>query len=331
MQAADKQFTGRPWMDAIDVHHHILPDFYRDALEDLGIPTILPGVDKPSWSVDSSLTMMDRHGIRAAVVSIWPGVPPMAPEPAAAFARRVNEYLAGLVAAHPGRFGAFATLPFPHMDAVLEEFAYAVDTLGLDGVGLISNYRGLYVGDPAMDPLFAEAARRRSPLFVHPTVPPATDQPMFGLPASLYEFPFESVRVAAQLLYNRTLERFPGLPVILPHGGGGVAYYAGRLASGGLISPPLAARLPAEPIASLQRLYFDVAMTGDPHALAALRSFAPASRILVGSDFPLMPESYTTGTGRFVVDHGGFGPEELRGIDHVNARGLFPRFNGKEE
>ncbi|ONK15533.1 amidohydrolase family protein [Streptomyces sp. MP131-18] len=330
MLAADQEFTGRPWMDAIDVHHHILPDFYRDALEDIGIPTILPGVDKPSWSVDSSLTMMDRHGIRAAVVSIWPGVPPMAPKPAAAFARRVNEYLAGLAAANPGRFGAFATLPFPHMDAVVQEFVYAVDTLGLDGAGLISNYGGLYVGDPAMDPLFAEAARRRSPLFVHPTVPPATDQPMFGLPASLYEFPFESVRVAAQLLYNRTLERFPGLPVILPHGGGGVAYYAGRLASGGLISPPLADRLPADPIGSLQGLYFDVAMTGDAHALAALRSFAPASQILVGSDFPLMPESYTVGTGRFVVEHGGFSTEDLRGIDHGNARALFPRFNGQE-
>ncbi|RZB16699.1 amidohydrolase [Streptomyces sp. F001] len=323
--------AGKPWSRAIDVHHHILPDFYLDELENMGVRTILPGIDRPTWSADSSLAMMDRHGIRAAVVSVWPGVPAgLEPEPAAEFARRVNEYLAELVAAHPGRFGAFATLPIPHTDLVLEEFEYAVDTLGLDGVGLVSNYAGLYVGDRSMDPLFAAAARRRSPLFVHPTVPPSTGQPDFGLPASLYEFPFESVRVAAQLLYNQTLERFPELPVILPHGGGGVPFYAGRLSCGGLISAALTDRLPEDPVGSLQRLYIDIAMTGDPHALAALRSFAPANRILVGSDFPLMPESYTLDTGHRVVRHGGFSAEERTRLDHANAEGLFPRFTGKD-
>jgi len=319
-----------PWSRAIDVHHHILPDFYLDELTRMGVPTILPGVDRPTWSVDASLAMMDRHGIRAAVVSVWPGVPvSLAPEPAARFARRVNEYLASLVAAHPGRFGAFATLPLPHMDVVLEEFEYAVGTLGLDGVGLVSNYGGLYTGDLSMDPLFAAAARRRSPLFVHPTVPP-TGQPDLGLPASLYEFPFDSVRVAAQLLYNQTLDRFPDLAVILPHAGGGVPFYAGRLACGGLISPPLAKRLPEDPVGSLRRLYIDLAMAGDPHALAAVRSFAPADRILVGSDFPLMPEHYTLDTARRVVGGGGFEREELSRLEHANAESLFPRFHGKD-
>ncbi|MFE4371004.1 amidohydrolase family protein [Streptomyces sp. NPDC056835] len=317
----------RPWSRAIDVHHHILPDFYLDELARMGVATILPGVDRPTWSARGSLAMMDRHGIRAAVVSVWPGVPAtLEPKPAGEFARRVNEYLADLVAAHPGRFGAFATLPFPHLDLVLEEFEYAVDTLGLDGVGLVSNYGGLYVGDRAMDPLFAAAARRRSPLFVHPTVPPSTGQPDLGLPASLYEFPFESVRVAAQLLYNQTLERFPDLPVILPHGGGGVPFYAGRLACGGLISASLADRLPEDPVGSLRRLYVDVAMAGDPHAMAALRSFAPADRIVVGSDFPLMPEHYTLDTGHRVIAHGGFSAGERTRLEHANAETLFPRF-----
>ncbi|MFD5570162.1 amidohydrolase family protein [Streptomyces cadmiisoli] len=323
--------ASKPWSRAIDVHHHILPDFYLGELENLGAATILPGIERPTWNARKSLDMMDRHGIRGAVVSVWPGVPAtLEAKPAAEFARRVNEYLAELAAAHPGRFGAFATLPFPHMDLVLQEFEYAAGTLGLDGVGLVSNYAGLYVGDRAMDPLFAAAARRRSPLFVHPTLPPATDQPGLGLPASLYEFPFETVRVAGQLLYNQTLERFPELPVILPHGGGGVPFFAGRLACGGLISPPLAERLPADPVGSLRRLYVDIAMTGDPHALAALRSFAPATRILVGSDFPLMPESYTLDTGHQVVRHGGFGAEDRARLDHGNAEALFPRFIGKD-
>ncbi|MEU4995741.1 amidohydrolase family protein [Streptomyces sp. NPDC021622] len=323
--------TGKPWRRAIDVHHHILPDFYHDELTAMGIPVVLPGIDKPTWDVDASLTMMDRHGIRSAVVSVWPGVPGhLEAKPAAEFARRVNEYLAGLVADHPGRFGAFAVLPFPYMDVALEEFVYAADVLGLDGVGLVSNYGGQYVGDPAMDPLFDEAARRKKPLFVHPTLPPAGTRPMPDLPAPWYEFPFETVRVAAQLLYNQTLERYPELAVILPHGGGGVPSYAGRLAAGGLISPALAKRLPEDPMRSLQRLYVDIAMTGDAHALAALRSFAPASQILVGSDFPLMPEAYTLGTGHGVLAHGKFDAEEQLLLDHRNAEGLFPRLSGKE-
>lgn len=318
--------TGTPWADAIDVHHHILPDFYRDELDRMGFPTILPGIERPSWKAESSLSMMERHGFRAAVVSIWPGVPPLAPKPAARFARRVNEYLAELTAAYPGRFGAFATLPFPHIDEVLEEFAYACDVLKLDGAGLISNYRGRYVGEQALDPFMAEASRRRAPLFVHPMAPPSADQPMFGLPASLYEFPFETVRVAALLLYNKTLERFGDLRVILPHGGGGVAYYAARLASGAVISPALAERLPDDPADCLRRLYVDVAMTGDPHSVAALRSFADPAHILAGSDFPIMPESYTLGTGRYIAEQSGFTAEERRRIDHENAQDLFPRF-----
>lgn len=329
MRTGGQTCTGKPWMRAIDVHHHILPDFYSDRLRELGVTAVLPGVDTPSWSIERSLAMMDLHGIRAAVVSVLPGIPPMDRMPAARFARRINEYLAELVAAHPGRLGAFATLPFPHMEAVLDEFRYSVETLGLDGASLISNYGGLYVGDRSVDPFIAAAAERRSPLFVHPMLPPSTGQPLFGLPASLYEFCFETVRVAANMLYNRTFERFPGLRVILPHGGGGVAYYAGRLASGALISRALAERLPADPIGMLQRFYVDVAMVGDPHSLAAVRSFAPTDRILVGSDFPMMPASYTLDTGRAVMTDGGFGTEDRLRIDHQNAQDLFPRFADK--
>ncbi|GGV00520.1 amidohydrolase family protein [Streptomyces spectabilis] len=323
--APHSEATGPPWSRAIDVHHHIIPEFYAAELRELGFASTLPGVDKPAWRVGSSLAMMDRQGIRAAVVNVWPGVPPVDAATGAKFARRVNEYLAGLVAEHPGRLGAFAVLPLPHVDAALEELAYSTDVLGLDGVGLVTHYGGVYVGDPALDAFHAEAARRGTPLFVHPTTPPV-DQPTFGLPVSLCEFPFETVRLASQLLYNGTLDRHPGLRVILSHGGGGVAYYAARLACGPLIRADLAERLPADPLAYLGRLYSDTAMIGEPHAFASVRSFTGADRLLVGSDFPFMPESYSTAGGRFVVDHGGFSAGDLDRVEFRNALDLFPRF-----
>ncbi|MGK7235806.1 amidohydrolase family protein [Streptomyces hygroscopicus] len=325
MGTSNSASAGPPWSNAIDVHHHIIPDFYVEELRKLGFASTLPGVDKPEWKIETSLSMMDRQGIRAAVVNVWPGVPAVDAATGARFARRVNEFLAELVAAHPGRLGAFAVLPLPHVDAALDELAYSMDVLGLDGVGLVTNYGGVYVGDRSLDAFHAEAARRGTPLFVHPTAPTA-EQPTFGLPVSLCEFPFETVRLASQLLYNRTLERHPGLRVILSHGGGGVAYYAARLACGPLIRADLAERLPADPIGSLRRLYGDTAMIGDPHAFASVRSFAAADRILVGSDFPFMPESFSAENCRYVVDHGGFSPDDLARIESGNASHLFPRF-----
>ncbi|MGI5347455.1 amidohydrolase family protein [Streptomyces sp. CA-250714] len=313
------------------MHHHVIPEFYVEELGKLGFASTLPGVDKPRWEIGTSLSMMDRQGIRAAVVNVWPGVPAVDAATGARLARRVNEFLAELTAAHPGRLGAFAVLPLPHVDAALDELAYCTDVLGLDGVGLVTHYGGVYVADPALDAFHAEAARRGTPLFVHPTAPPV-DQPAFGLPVSLCEFPFETVRLTAQLLYNRTLERHPGLRMILSHGGGGVAYYAARLACGPLIRADLAERLPADPIGYLRRLYSDTAMVGDPHAFPSVRSFTGADRLLVGSDFPFMPESFSADGGRYIAEQGGFTADELARIEFGNAAGLFPRFaNDKQE
>ena len=317
-------------MDAIDVHHHIIPDFYAAELRDLGGSTVLSGVDRPSWSVAGSLAMMDRQGIRAAVVNLWPGVPALERSQARAFARRLNEYLAGFVADGDGRFGAFAVLPFPHLDDCLEEFTYAIDVLGLDGLGLLTNYDGLYVGDRRLDPLLAEADRRGTPVFVHPGVPPATGQPTFGLPLSLVEFPFETVRLAAQMLYNGTLQRFPDLPLILPHGGGGLSYYADRLTYGPTINGALADRLPDDPLEALRRPHFDLAMSGGRHSMASLRLFAGADRILVGSDYPFMPESFGAASGRGVARNADFDPSEWASVNRVNAERLFPRFQPAE-
>lgn len=314
-----------PWSGAIDVHHHAIPGFYVEELRKLGHLSALPGVDRPEWSVQSSLAMMDRAGIRAAVLNVWPGVPAGGGTVAAGLARRVNEYLATLAAQHPGRIGGFAVLPLPDVDAALDELAYSADVLGLDGVGLVTHYGGVYTGDPSFDPLLAEAALRGTPLFVHPTAPPSRGQPSFGLPASLCEFPFETVRLAAQLLYHGALERHPGLRMILSHGGGGLAYYAARLATGPLISPELAERLPANPIGRLRGLYCDTAMIGDACAFGPVRAFSGPGRMLVGSDYPFMPEPFITDNGRFIAEHGGLAPAELARVTSGNAAALFPR------
>src|SRR5260221_4203942 len=90
-------------------------------------------------------------------------------------ARRVNEYTATLVAKQPDRFGNFATLPLPDVDGALRELEHALDTLGADGVTLLANYAGKYLGDAAFEPLWAALDSRQATVFVDPGQPIPSD------------------------------------------------------------------------------------------------------------------------------------------------------------
>jgi len=284
--------TGFTQPHRIDVHHHIIPPVYLEAMRRVGIADPIPGVDYPAWDMQTTLAVMDRQGIATAIVSISePGVYFGNVALARDLARQINEFSARLVADHPQRFGAFAVLPLPDIKAALQELAYALDTLKLDGIGLLTNYRGTYLGDDALDALFAELHRRQVVTFIHPSTPPSTDQPTFGLPPSLYEFTFDTTRMVANLLYSGTLDRYPNLRLILSHAGGTVPYLTKRLTFGPTIGSYLKARAPKNLIASLRQLYYDVAMSASPYALPSLQALVDPSHILFGSDYPFMPES----------------------------------------
>lgn len=119
--------------------------------------------------------------------------------------------------------------------AALDELAYALDVLRLDGVALPSNAGGTYLGDPAWNPLFDELDRRGAYVFVHPNWPPY-EPPLGGYPIWLHEFPFDTTRAVVNLLYSGTLERCPNLRLQLAHLGGTVPFIAHRVAS--LLGPP---------------------------------------------------------------------------------------------
>jgi len=310
----------------IDVHHHIIPPVYLEAMRRVGIADPIPGVDYPAWDVQTTLAVMDRQGIATAIVSISePGVYFGNVALARDLARQINEFSARLVADHPQRFGAFAVLPLPDVEAALRELAYALDTLKLDGIGLLTNYLGTYLGDTAVDALFAELNRRQVVAFIHPSTPPSTDQPTFGLPPSLYEFTFDTTRMVVNLLYSGTLDRYPNLRLILSHAGGTVPYLAKRLTFGPTIGSYLKARAPQNLIASLRQLYYDVAMSASPYALPSLQALVDPSHILFGSDYPFMPEPAVADNVAGLADYEGFDQQAQWKIERENARALFPR------
>src|SRR5467141_3694806 len=130
----------------VDVHHHILPDFFWRETNDTHNP--VGCIAPPPWDADLMLSYMDEAGIDVAVTSIsTPGVHVGDDARARSLARRCNEFSAKLMQSRPDRFGSFAALPLPDVDGALEELSYAFDVLALDGVLLFSNVRGIYLGD----------------------------------------------------------------------------------------------------------------------------------------------------------------------------------------
>lgn len=311
-----------PMGHRIDVHHHVIPPVYQEAVDHYAGGTQLDGVDPVHWDRDTDLEVMDRHGIDMALLTVTAPGATLAGDDAPRLARQVNEYMAELVRDTPSRYGALTLLPLPDVDAAIAELDYALDELGHDGVGLYTHYDGVYLGDPRLDRIIDHIAERGVGAHVHPAIP-ASDPERWGLPPSLYEFTFDTTRATANLLFSGTLDRHPDLKLILSHAGGTVPYLAKRLTYASTIASDLKDRQPEDLLGSLRRLYYDTAMSANPATLAGLTALIDDTHILFGSDFPYMPESTTAETVSGLEDY--FDRDALARIDLDNYRDLFPR------
>lgn len=303
----------------IDTQHHLLPARYVEAVGADAIGRTLVSGRAPDWTPASSLDAMDRNGVATAVLSISaPGF--AAPDPAG-LCRVCNDVAAETVARHPGRFGSFASLPLPDVDASLAEIGRALDELGADGICLLTSYDGVYLGDPLFRPVLDELNRRGAVVYVHPTEPP--DSILVGLPPASLAFPFDTVRAIANLLFTGTLARTHAIRWIVSHAGGGIPVLAERLARLER-RPDLKQHVPEGVAAELRRLHYDVALSAGPLTLGALLRFTTPDRVLFASDFPHAPEDSMAGTVAGLAK-AGLPPADLALIERGNALRLMPR------
>jgi 6-methylsalicylate decarboxylase len=215
----------------IDVHQHVLPPFYAKAQTTHGGDP--SGSVTPQWSPEIAIEFMDSQEIETAILSLsTPSVVGWEGSERREMARQVNEFAADVVAKRPNRFGSFATLPLPDVDGAVRELEYALDTLRADGMILIANYGGKYLGDKVFEPLWAELDRRQTVVLVHPGTTPG--QPPLpaaaGVASPLVDFPFDTTRTAVQLVLNGVVDRYPRARVILAHAGGFLPYASLRFA-----------------------------------------------------------------------------------------------------
>ena len=243
----------------IDTHTHIVPPDYAAFLKrrnaDAG------GLPIPEWSVDLALASMEQRSVRTSIVSVsTPGVHFGDDAAARAMAREVNEYAADVVKRNPGRFGFFATVTLPDVEGSLAELAYAFDTLHADGVVLLANTHGTYLGEETQKPLFDELNRRNAVVFIHPAQLPGPLVP--GVPAYAVDFLLDTTRAAVRLMTSGTMARCPNIKVILSHAGGFVPYASHRIAITTSTSNV------ADGLAQLRRFYYDIALSGSPGGAA---------------------------------------------------------------
>jgi predicted TIM-barrel fold metal-dependent hydrolase len=273
----------------VDVHAHFTTPGYVRAATGAGHvhPDGMPGY--PGWSPAEHLDLMDRHGIRTALLSISsPGTHFGDDRAARELTREVNDVGAGLVRDHPGRFGHFASLPVPDVDASLAEAARALDELGSDGVTVESNAGGVYLGDARLHPLWEELHRREAVVFLHPTSPPCHEAVSLGRPRPMLEFVFDTARTVSDLVLGGVLTRFPGIRWIVPHGGGVLPLLADRLE---LFRTAFSDPDPSVPPVpeQLRALWFDMAGTPFPRQVPALAAVAGTGHLLYGSDYCWTP------------------------------------------
>jgi len=309
----------------IDVHHHFMSQDYIDAV---GVERVAsPGSagHAEAWSAQQSLAFMDAAGIETAVLSVSaPGVELETPDRTAWLARACNEAQARIVGDHRRRFGMLAILPLPDIDASLREIEHAGDTLAADGIVVMSNYAGDYIGSPRFWPVFEELNRRKAVLLVHPSAPQGY-RGFPGVSLSTLEFPFDTARAIVSMLYYGTPERFPDVKLIWSHAGGAMPYMVGRTAVLSQRNRNFQQRGPDKMVAAMRGFYYDLTQSLNAPTFAALSTLVPFDHLLFGSDCPFASEPLIKASLE-ELERLALAPDQQQRLERGNALALFPRF-----
>ena len=315
-----KSKAGLPPGHRIDVHHHPSPPGYLAARDRRNRSSAWK---QQRWTPARSLEDMDQGGVATAVLSLpHPvGIWPEDLEQGRRMAREWNEYMAQMARDHPGRFGVFAALPILDIDGSLAEAEYALDTLGADGIGLMTNIVDRWLGDPHYAPLFEELHRRKAVVYTHPVAPACCQNMVPDLGDAAIEYGTDTTRAIARMMFSGSAHRYADMRMIFSHAGGTMPFLAERLIrTPSLSTENLGERVPNGVLHELQKFYYDTAQTAQPYAMASARKVIPASQLLFGTDFPYR----TSREHALGLLQCGFNEDELTAIEYGNARRLLP-------
>jgi aminocarboxymuconate-semialdehyde decarboxylase len=278
----------------VDVHAHCaVPQALALTNLKLGGPSLRPDLDMGT-EVSVRLRAMDEQGIDVEALSINPNWYKTDRDLAKQIIKIQNEKLAEACAANPDRFVAFATVALQHPDLAAEQLEEAVKKYGLRGAGIGGNVNGLEISDPKFHPFWAKAEQLGVLIFIHPQGDGAPSQLQQrwkgnGYLVNVIGNPLETT-IALSLLFEGTLDTFPGLKICAAHAGGFLPSYSGRSDFGCPTRPDLCpggthGPIKKKPSEYLKQLYYDT-MVFNPEGVRHLAAEVGASQLLVGTDFP---------------------------------------------
>ncbi|MEU0245127.1 amidohydrolase family protein [Streptomyces sp. NPDC006235] len=319
-------FEDGPVAGRVDVHHHFTAPAWLDWAEEHGVVNRerLPWWTR--WDLNAALEVMDKTGISTAVMTVAMLGRFRERAERQESARIALRAAADVVEDHPARFAFFTPVFLDDLELSQWSIRYGLDELGAVGVSTRTSMDGVYLGDATHDRLLQELNDRSAVISTHPMEVPAGKDGSPGLPGMppfVCDFLMDTTRAAINLIRNGTLDRYPNLSFVLPHGGGFLPYMATRLELfGGHLTPGIE---PGRVRDYLHRFYFDTAGPMSPSATPTLLATVDPSRILFGTDWPPTPAQVVADIAVPALDADPFvSPEQLRGINRENALRLLP-------
>jgi aminocarboxymuconate-semialdehyde decarboxylase len=248
---------------------------------------IIAGIRDALRDPQKKIRDMDEKGIGLYVLSSTPFAffYEVEDDLAVELARFQNDQLSEMVKKYPDRFAAMATLPLQVPDEALKELERAVKKLGLRGVEVGSHVGKRELGDEAFWPIYKALEEMNVPIFIHPHHVAGLDRLLDFYLNNLIGNPLDTTIAAANLIFNGVFEKYPGLKIILAHGGGQFPFIMGRIEHGYEVRPEPKEKVHQPPRAFLKNFYFDT-ITHNPDALRYLIAFAGSDHVLLGSDYP---------------------------------------------
>ncbi len=327
---------------AIDVHAHFVPpgilETLRDKGRDFGVElvetepgchccrfesglTIRPFFDG-LLDVDARIADMDRQGIERQILTLWTdifgyGLPA---DKGRDWHVVMNDCLARLCAAHAERFWWMASVPLQDAAMAAGEVERSM-AAGALGVIVSANIEERNLGECDLDEFWAACVSLSAPVFIHPTQAAAPVRARRFSLNQICAYTFDTTLTVGSLISAGVLDRYPGLELILSHGGGALPYLIGRFdrmheAADGSVTGNVAARPPS---AYLPAFHYDTILHDGP-ALRYLRDLVGVDRMLLGSDVPFPPgDPDPLATLRAAE----FTEAEIDRIAEVNPRQLF--------
>lgn len=271
----------------VDIHAHCA---VPDAMAVLGMPA--NNADLLMDDTSTRIAAMDAQGLDVSALSINPYWYHAERDAAAELIRIQNEALVEIRDTTPDRFTAFATAAWQHPDLAVEQIEHAAKKLGFRGVSVGGSVEGLEIADPKFNPIWAKCEEHDLLVFLHPTgtteLEPSGRLGGSGLLTNTIGNPLETTIALSHLIFEGTLDNYPGLKICAAHGGGYLGSYANRSDAVCRTFPDRVGPLPKKaPTSYLKdgQLFFDT-IVFTPEALRHLVAETGPGQVMVGTDYP---------------------------------------------